>query len=491
MSRIVVVGGGIGGLAAAALLGRAGHRVTLLEANGWLGGKSRRIELDGQRVDTGPSLLTFPGAWEEFLRRWDDLGGSGPGGATEGLGSKAAPTSQGEAVEVAGLKLRRLPEVGRYYYRDAVSSLPVEGGHPWRAAWERFVEIHGRLGPEVTRLLTTDPLDRRTLPGLRRLLRVYGAKPTTRGYLAGLRWLPEGLREIIAIHTLNAGVAPTRTSALYASMPAIMAVDGVFVPEGGVYEVVLGLERLARRGGVEIRAGEPVHAIEPGQVTSGSAEYRADAVVSALDADRLEEMLDPGRKLAQKKLSCSGVAVYAALREELPAGVATHGVVLPSEPAALYAGLEAGQEPEETMAFVNHYRPGEIHPNDKETLALLLTAPANGREYGLEDAFVRRGIERASRVIGLPKPATEYFGEYEILHPRYFGTWGSAGGAFYGATRPVWRSGPLHRPLYSDRERPWLWRVGASVHPGGGIPAVLGGAMISTNRLLRFLGNIG
>ena len=46
--RVVVVGGGLGGLASAALLGRAGHEVTLLEANPWLGGKSRRIELDGR-----------------------------------------------------------------------------------------------------------------------------------------------------------------------------------------------------------------------------------------------------------------------------------------------------------------------------------------------------------------------------------------------------------------------------------------------------------
>ncbi|HJQ29406.1 MAG TPA: FAD-dependent oxidoreductase, partial [Rubrobacter sp.] len=57
----------------------------------------------------------------------------------------------------------------------------------------------------------------------------------------------------------------------------------------------------------------------------------------------------------------------------------------------------------------------------------------------------------------------------------------------YGAARPFWRSGPLHIPRHKDRRRPWLWRVGASVHPGGGIPAVLGGAMISTGRMLRSL----
>ena len=116
-----------------------------------------------------------------------------------------------------------------------------------------------------------------------------------------------------------------------------------------------------------------------------------------------------------------------------------------------------------------------------------MTAPANGREYGLDDPFVKREVERVSRAVGLPRAATDYFGEGLVLDPGYFGDWGSAGGALYGEARPFWRSGPLHRPRYNDRRRPWLWRVGASVHPGGGIPAVLGGAMISTGRLLRSL----
>ena len=470
--RIIVVGGGLGGLSAAALLGRAGHAVTLVEASDGVGGKSRRIEVGGQRMDTGPSLVTFPGVWEELLRRWDGLGD----------GNKSA-------AEVAGLKLRRLGEVGRYYYRGEVCSLPVEKGHPWRAAWERFEEIHGGLGPEVTSLLTADPTDRGTLPALLKLLRVYGAKLTTRGYLDGLRWLPEGLREVIAIHTLNAGVGPNRTPALYASMPAIMARDGVWVPEGGVYEIPRALENLARAAGVEIHTGEPVTAIKQGRVLTENHEYRADVVVSGLDAGVLQEKLSPqGQKAGSMKLSCSGVAIYAALKEELPEGVATHGVVLPRDPRALYASLEAREEPEETMAFVNYYRPREVYPNDRGTLALLLTAPPNGREYGLRSPFVEKELGRLGREIGLPRPVEEYLGEREILHPRYFEGWGAPGGALYGAVRPIWRSGPFHAPRYNDRRRPWLWRVGASVHPGGGIPAVLGGAMISTSRLLHSLG---
>jgi phytoene desaturase len=470
VSRVVVVGGGLGGLASAALLGRAGHEVTLLEANPWLGGKSRRIELDGRRMDTGPSLLTFPSVWEEFMRRWDAAGGN-----------------PGEASEVAGMKLNRLPEVGRYYFRGEATSLPVQEEHPWYEAWERFAGIHGGLGPEITRLLTSDPADRGTLPALARLLKVYGPKLTTRSYLDGISWLPEGLQEILAIHTLNAGVAPNRTPALYASMPAIMATDGVFVPEGGVYEVVLSLEKLARHAGVEIKTGEPVRGIQDSKVATAKRIYAADTVVSDLDAGRLEVLLDPGGVHKDKRLSCSGIAVYAALRKDLPADVAAHSVVLPSDPGALYASLEAGEEPRETMAFVNYFRGGENYPNDVGTLAILLTVPANGREYGLEDPFVAREIERVSEAAGLPGPATSYFGGYGLLDPAYFSGWGSEGGALYGAVRPFWRSGPLHRPRYNERRRPWLWRVGASVHPGGGIPAVLGGAMISAGRMLRSL----
>ena len=222
---------------------------------------------------------------------------------------------------------------------------------------------------------------------------------------------------------------------------------------------------------------------------TAEGEYAADAVVSGIDTARLEALVGDDGRNPSRRLSCSGVAVYAALRDRVSPDIPAHSVVLPGDPAALYASLEAGEEPRETMAFVNYYRAGEVYPNDGGTLAILLTAPANGKEYELEDPFVEREIGRVSRAVGLGGPATELFAEHLVLHPEYFGGWGSSGGALYGETRPFWRSGPLHRPRYNDRARPWLWRVGAAVHPGGGIPAVLGGAMISTNRLLRRLGD--
>lgn len=466
MSRIVVVGAGLGGLAASALLAHAGHRVTLLEAGETVGGKSRRIELDGERIDTGPSLVTFPAVWDELLRRL------------------SAGTNAG--TDSGRLDLVRLDEVGRYYYRGEEVSLPVPEGHPWHPAWQRFSDLHAPLAGDVASLLVADPLDRASLPALQRLLAVYGRRLSTRAYLDSLTWMPEGLREIIAIHTLNAGVSPARTPALYASMPAIMAADGVWVPRGGVFEIVLALQRMADAAGVEIRTGERVTRIERGRVTTERGSHEADVVVSGLDASRLDGLLGRRRRaLGSPSLSCSAVAIYGVLDEPLPERIAAHSVILPTRPDALHRSLAAGDEPADTMAFVNHYRAGEIYPNDRSTLAVLLTSPADGQDYSLDHPFVRREIERISSVMGLDAPLTDGMTETTVLDPRYFGSFGEPHGALYGASRPLWMSGPLHRPAQHDPRTPWLWRVGASVHPGGGIPAVLGGAMIVASKLLK------
>ena len=466
---IVVLGAGIGGLTAAALLARAGHHVTVLEGSDWIGGKSRRLEIDGQRVDTGPALVTFPAVWEEVLARYDALG------AARGAGP--------EAAAVAGVTLERLPEVGRYFYRGEEVTLPVPAGHAWYAAWIRFEREHGGLGDQLTSMLTANPADPASLPAVRDVFRRYGIRLTTRSFLDGLKWMPDGLREVIAIHTLNAGVSPRQTLALYASMPAIMARDGVWVPAGGVHELPLALYRLARHAGATVKRGESVTAVSKGIVTTAAATYAADVIVSGLDSDVLDGLLGapPARLRAR---SCSGVAIYAALETLLPEGTATHSVVLPDDPAALHRSLDNQVVPEQTMAFLNYYRPHEVYPNDRATVAVLLTSPADGRHYDLDSPWVKREIARVSTAVGLDRPISELFRSHVVLDPQYFGGWGSSGGALYGATNPLWQSGPFHRPGYTSLARPWLWRVGASVHPGGGIPAVLGGAMTAMHKLI-------
>src|SRR5215203_6214017 len=60
MKRVGVIGGGLGGLAAASTLAARGHSVILFEKNEWLGGKAAVLEQDGFRFDMGPTILTIP-----------------------------------------------------------------------------------------------------------------------------------------------------------------------------------------------------------------------------------------------------------------------------------------------------------------------------------------------------------------------------------------------------------------------------------------------
>ncbi len=158
-----------------------------------------------------------------------------------------------------------------------------------------------------------------------------------------------------------------------------MAETGAWVPRGGIYEIVLALQRLADAAGVELRTGEAVTSLERGRVTTTVAEYPADLVVSALDADRLNELLGRPVSRSARTLSCSAIAIYGVLQEALPEDIATHSVILPSKPAALHRSLAAGDEPADTMAFVNHYRAGEVYPNERSTLGILLTSPADAQ----------------------------------------------------------------------------------------------------------------
>jgi phytoene desaturase len=468
---IVVIGAGISGLATAALLAKAGHQVKVIEGASWIGGKSKRIIVDGQRMDTGPALVTFPGVWKEFLRRYDHLG----------------DTSM-QAAEIAPILFEPLSEVGEYFYRGDKCLLPVEPGNKWHESWNRFEAIHGKLDKEITTLLTNTSMSPKAIPAVSKLVSNYGLRLTTKSYLDGLKWLPEGLKEVISIHTLNAGVAPESTLALFATMPAVMATQQVLVPVGGVNEIPLTLEKLARNAGADIILNQKVVSISKKEVKTSSTVYKADLVISSLDAKVTDRLLGKKTQEQNRKMSCSGVAIYAVLDQDLPEGTKTHSVIMPDDPAALHKSLGNKELPDQSMVFVNYYKAGYIYPNKKSTVAVLITAPADGKHYGIESDFAKRELERVSKVMGLPKNIKDYFGEFQILDPEYFSGWGATGGALYGEARKIWQSGPLHQPKHSSLLRPWLWRVGASTHPGGGIPAVLGGSLIAIEKLLKRIG---
>ncbi len=71
MSKAIIIGAGIAGIAAAIRLRKKGYDVTVFEANSYAGGKLHAIEQDGFRFDLGPSLFTMPHFIDELFELYD------------------------------------------------------------------------------------------------------------------------------------------------------------------------------------------------------------------------------------------------------------------------------------------------------------------------------------------------------------------------------------------------------------------------------------
>lgn len=67
--RVVVIGGGIGGMATAARLAKQGHEVTLLERSTTLGGAVGSVESEGFVWDTGPTVTLLPAVLRDLFRK--------------------------------------------------------------------------------------------------------------------------------------------------------------------------------------------------------------------------------------------------------------------------------------------------------------------------------------------------------------------------------------------------------------------------------------
>ena len=79
--------------------------------------------------------------------------------------------------------------------------------------------------------------------------------------------------------------------------------------------------------------------------------FECDLVVSGLDADRTFELVSGKSPKKNPNRSCSGVAIYAVLKQPLPPEIVTHSVVMPDQPSDLYGRLQKNQQPEQTMAL--------------------------------------------------------------------------------------------------------------------------------------------
>jgi phytoene desaturase len=477
VSRVVVVGAGVGGLAAAARLAALGHHVTVCEASPEPGGKLGVYERDGFRFDTGPSLVTMPYVFEDLF------------------------TSTGGWP--AGLSLTPLEPLARYRFADgtgvdASSDLDVHchrldaalgpgAGDDWRAFSERAGRIWAAsrgpflesalAGPAtLARLALRRPRDLAAIaPGssLRGLGRRYLRDPRLRAYL-----------DRYATYT---GSDPRRAPAALAAVPYVeQAYGGWYVP-GGLHRLGAAVHDRAVERGARVRLGARVVRVEleGGRVAGVKLEdggrLPADIVVANADASvvyrTLVEAPRAARRLARATPSLAGFVLLLAVRGRTP-GLAHHNVLFPQDYDAEFDavfGPAARPVPDPTL-YVSAPDDPAVRPPGTEAWFVLVNAPRHGRgpgavdwrAPGLADAYADTLLDLlAAR--GLPVRDRVLFSQ--VLTPADLEQrTGAVGGGIYGTSS----NGPTAAFLRPANRSPvpGLFLVGGSAHPGGGLPLV-------------------
>jgi len=461
--RVVVVGAGVGGLAAGVRLAASGHEVTVVEQAASCGGKAGRWASDGFTFDTGPSLLTMPWVFEELF------------------------SQTGASLGDSGVELVPVEPVTRYRFADGSSvdlsaDLPaaVEALEAWSPGaggdWSRFLRTCAAMWDASGPFLSGPPPWPPRRPGAgeqppdpRDFLRV---RPWhTLRTLARAHARDPRLRMIIERFATYAGADPRRAPAVLAVAGYVEHAFGAWHVRGGIYELVAAIEaRLLALGG-SLRYETRVDALllsgsSVRGVSTARGPIEADAVVWSGDALVLDRLLDrPSQPEPERSLS--GLALMLGLRGRSD-DLAHHAITFPGDYDAEFDDVFVARRlPRDPTLYVSASCATDASeaPVGAENWFVLVNAPSGvALSCGELDAYESRLVEQlgvGSRVVTSARRSPADL-ERET---------GAARGAIYGAA-PHGRLGTLRRPGPVVRGVRGLYRGGGTAHPGGGLPLV-------------------
>ena len=501
----VVIGGGIAGLATAALLAREGYRVTLVEARAELGGRVGSWERDGFRFDTGPSWYLMPEVFEHFYRL---------------LGTSTAQQ----------LDLTKLDPGYRVFFEKHRD--PVDIVADMDANIDTFEQIEPGAGNALRGYLDS-ATDTFTLALQRFLYSTFASfrplvNPTVlkRGGRLG-RLLAQRLdkfiarsftdvrlQQILGYPAVFLGSSPSMTPSLYHLMSHLDLKDGVFYPSGGFTEVIQSLVRLAEAEGVEILTRSQVSAITTSETarprvtgvrytdaSGATRQIAADLVVSAADLHHTENNLLPEHlrsypeKWWEKRIAGPGaVLIYLGVRGALPQ-LAHHSLFFTEDWADNFGRIFNEPTSVPSPASVYVCRPSAtdstVAPADHENLFVLVPVPADpgigrGGVDGTGDRTVEDVADEVIRQLGdwatIPDLAERIVVRRTVGPADFADEFQSWKGSALGPAHTLRQSAFLRGKNASAKVDGLIYAGGTTV-PGIGLPMCLISAELVIKRL--------
>lgn len=484
-SPVIIVGGGLGGLSAAIYLRLAGYEVTLFEANERVGGRANRIRRDGFTFDTGPTLLNYPWVFENLfraagreLRDYVTLLPVDPSVSfqwPDGARFRLSSNLQNLLAECERLEPGVRPQVIAFLQDAAVK---------YRLAFDKLIARNednplkwiGALSPaELMRLSLWRSLD---------------------GEL-GRFFKSRYLREAFGSYGMYLGGSPYRLPGLFSILAYGELAYGLWLPRGGIYALIEGVEQLARELGVEIHTQQPVKRIVverrrvAGVALADGNIHRAPLVVSNVDVPTTERELlgDNVRRASHPKMTPGVLTFYWGVRGPVQ-NIGHHTIFLPDDVTSSFDELfRAHRIPQHLPFYVAmpSATDANLAPPGDTTMFVLAPTPLLSQLNGVDWAAT---IKRVKQQVleRLWQHAVELDPERivaeEIFTPlewqRRFGLFD---GSAFGAAHTMWQVGPFRARNYA-REIEGLYYVGASTTPGTGLPMVVLGGKLTAERIV-------
>lgn len=481
----LVVGAGLGGLAAAISLAHKGHRVVVLEAASQPGGKAGTVTVDGVTVDTGPSMFTLPHVLEPLLQ----AGGRQLGRDLRLLQPEPAFRYRyvdgtvldlhhdlGETADSVGAALGSAA-------RDELLGFLSYTRKIWDTAAPRFV-----FGPApgwrtilsygLSALFELPAID--PLRSMQRAIKAQVSSPH--------------LRMLFARFATYNGSDVRRAPATLNCIAHVELSLGGYGIDGGVHALVELLVDIARGLGVELWLDAPVRSVD-------------------LDAGRVSGVtLVDGTALVAPVVVCNADAAW--LRTALPAGT-PHG--LPKPPVGSMSGWNAivrarrrEDRPAHEVFFCRDYDQefADIFDRDRPpvepTLYLCAQEVAHGRAGWANEEPVFLMVNAPSEPPGRARPAAVWEAVQQTALDRAQNAgifdvddevvWtrtpadlarrfpGSNGGLYGAASNDAFAA--FRRPPNRIDSVPGLFLATGSAHPGGGMPLAVRSGLAATEAVL-------